>query len=366
MPTRVELPDGVPPLKTFYAYLSGGCNLACRHCWINPTFEKPGSSGQCLDEKLYTQAIEEALPLGLDSMKFTGGEPLLHPEFVRLAEIATHNGIKTWMETNGTLITRDLAFHLKKKTSLFQISVSLDGATESTHDNIRNVPGSFAAAVKGIEYLAEAGYKPQIIMSLFPKNLEEVESLIQLAVERGCNSVKFNIVQPSGRSEKLEDKAELIPLHIILENGRKIEKELQAKYNISLLFGWPIAFQSIGNINKGPSGSCNIFSILGILPSGQMAMCGIGTQEKDLIYGMIGKDKIVDVWTNNLVLKSIRSEVPEHLQGVCNACLFKKHCLGSCIALNYHRSRSITAPYWFCDEASNKGLFPLSRKNQIT
>ncbi len=31
-----DLPEGIPPLLTFYLYLSDSCNLACRHCWITP------------------------------------------------------------------------------------------------------------------------------------------------------------------------------------------------------------------------------------------------------------------------------------------------------------------------------------------
>jgi hypothetical protein len=33
-----DLPEGVPPLTTFYLYLTASCNLRCRHCWITPAF----------------------------------------------------------------------------------------------------------------------------------------------------------------------------------------------------------------------------------------------------------------------------------------------------------------------------------------
>ena len=66
-------------------------------------------------------------------------------------------GLKTWLETNGTLITKGLAHHMKEKTSIQHISVSVDGATASTHDHFRNVKGSFDLAIKGISQLSEAG-----------------------------------------------------------------------------------------------------------------------------------------------------------------------------------------------------------------
>src|SRR5215471_13831294 len=63
----------VPPLRTFYLYLTAGCNLACRHCWISPRYQANGGTGGHLDLTLLERAIVEAKPLGLQSVKLTGG-----------------------------------------------------------------------------------------------------------------------------------------------------------------------------------------------------------------------------------------------------------------------------------------------------
>ena len=39
----------------------------------------------------------------------------------------------------------------------------------------------------------------------------------------------------------------------------------------------------------------------------------------------------------------------------------KRHCLGLCVAQNYYSSGSLWAPYWFCEQAEEAGLFPTSR-----
>jgi hypothetical protein len=36
-------------------------------------------------------------------------------------------------------------------------------------------------------------------------------------------------------------------------------------------------------------------------------------------------------------------------------------CLGSCVAQNYYRSKSIWASYWYCKQAYERGLFPETR-----
>ncbi len=361
MPTEPQLPEGVPPLTTYYMYITGGCNLACRHCWITPTYEPNGSTGQCLDFELYKLAIEQALPLGLASIKFTGGEPLLHPDFVRMVDYATERGLRTWLETNGTLMTQELARHLKEKTSLKSVSVSLDGATAATHDYMRNISGSFGLAKRGVEYLAKVGYKPQIVMSLHCDNINEIEELVQWAIKAECGSVKFNIVQSMGRGTQMEQQDRLLRIEQLVELGNWIEKELQPYVSIPLSFSWPMAFHGVGRLLARPSEVCNIHSILGVLSTGSLALCGIGTQEDDLVYGHLGEDSVVDAWTSHPGLLRLRAFIPTEFEGVCGRCIFKRYCLGACVAHNYNESKRLTAPFWFCRLAEEANLFPLSR-----
>jgi radical SAM protein with 4Fe4S-binding SPASM domain len=103
---------------------------------------------------------------------------------------------------------------------------------------------------------------------------------------------------------------------------------------------------------------------MGILSSGLMAMCGIGTQEKDLIYGQLGVNNVSDTWINNLGLIKLRKQIPEQLQGICNNCLFKNRCLGACVAHNYHAEKKLTTPFWFCEQAVKNGLFPVTRMRE--
>ncbi len=351
----------LPLLTTYYMYITGGCNLACQHCWISPSFEKDGGSGECLDFDLYKIAIDEGIPLGLKQIKFTGGEPLLHPDFVKMADHATGKGIRTWMETNGTLLTSEIAFYLKDKTSLDFISVSLDGALASTNDSFRNVKGSFDLATRGIEFLVKAGYKPQIIMSLFNGNFKEIEAMVKIAIGSGCGSLKFNIIQSSGRGEKLVKDEKLLSIHELIDLGHWIENDLQKKYSIPLFFSWPMAFHSIRRLQKDKGANCNLFNILGVLSSGEIALCGIGNQEKKLVFGQLGEDEISEIWKKNLGLRRLRKIIPIELEGVCRQCMFKNRCLGSCIAQNYHSQKRLTAPFWFCQEAENYGLFPKNK-----
>jgi molybdenum cofactor biosynthesis enzyme MoaA len=71
------------PLNQIYFYLTEGCNLRCRHCWVAPKYQSGSNSYPALDLDLFKSIIEQAKHLGLTGVKLSGGEPLLHPEIKR-------------------------------------------------------------------------------------------------------------------------------------------------------------------------------------------------------------------------------------------------------------------------------------------
>lgn len=359
------LSEGVPTLNSYYVYMTAGCNLACQHCWLTPTFQLNGGTGGHLDYDLFTLAIDEGLPLGLSHVKLTGGEPLLHPDFIKIVDLLKEKELRLTIETNGVLLTMSLARYLKKKSTLAHISVSLDGAISETHDHFRGVKGSFDEAVQGIRYLVEVGYHPQVIMSIHDGNVDEIEALVHLVERIGAGSVKFNLIQPTGRGESMTKRGQVLNIQRLIELGKLVEGDLQKKSTVPLHYSWPMAFHSLQRLmNGGGNGNCDIFGILGILPSGHLAMCGIGVQIPELCYGLLGVDRVAEVWASDPVLLRLRDLIPSKLDGICSNCIFRDRCLGSCVAQNYQTDGYLGAHFWFCHRANETGLFPLSRQRK--
>jgi SynChlorMet cassette radical SAM/SPASM protein ScmF len=354
-------PDGIPPLIQYYVYLTAGCNLACQHCWLSPVYQSKGGTGGHLDPSLFKLALEQGLPLGLRNVKLTGGEPLLHPDFLVFVDLLKENNIGLTIETNGTLLTADIVRYLKEKSTIQHIAVSIDGAQAETHDAFRGVRGSFDKAVNGLKMLVAEGFHPQVIMSIHRGNVDEIEELVQLSQGWGAGSVKFNLVQPTGRGESMAEHGRVLDIRRLVEIGRWVEGDLQKRVKFPLSYSWPIILFSLNRLLEPGSSSCAILNILGILPNGKMAMCGIGEEIPELTYGQLGKDEVAEVWRKNTVLKEIRQDLPENLEGVCGECLFKYQCMGSCVAENYFQTRRLTASYWFCQQAYDAGLLSKNR-----
>jgi SynChlorMet cassette radical SAM/SPASM protein ScmF len=304
--------------------------------------------------------------LGLINVKLTGGEPLLHPDFMHMVDYLCEKGVRLTMETNGTLVTPEIARYLVEKSTLDFISISLDGATAVSHDAFRGVKGSFERTMRGLQNLVDVGYHPQIIMSLHTGNINEIEQLVLLVQGIGAGSVKFNLIQPTGRGETMAGRGQTLDIQRLIELGKWVEGDLQKRVLISLHYSWPIAFFGLKQLMYNNTGSCGMFNVLGALPNGHLAMCGIGMEIPELSYGQLGVDHVVDVWTSNHTLQSLRQDLPDKLEGVCAKCIFKVKCLGSCVASNYHEARRLTAPFWFCQQAYEKGLFPSKRLQDNT
>ena len=351
------------PLNQIYFYLTEGCNLRCRHCWIAPKYQTEGNSYPALDLDLFKAIIEQAKPLGLTGVKLTGGEPLLHPQIKEILEHIRAENLDLTVETNGVLCTSTLARKMAECKNTF-VSVSLDGADAETHEWVRGVVGCFETALRGIRNIVEAGLKPQVIMTIMHHNKDQMEKMVRLAESLRTGSVKFNVVQPTARGEKLYESGVALSIEQLVELGRWVENTLSESTDLPVYYDHPPAFRPLGKMfgkNGDGCGVCGILGILGVLANGSYALCGIGKTVPDLVFGDARKDPLQDIWSNNPLLMELREGLPQRFEGICCRCLVKGLCLGSCVAQNYYRSKNIWAPFWFCQETHNRGYFPESR-----
>ena len=77
------------------------------------------------------------------------------------------------------------------------LNLSLDGATQATHDSIRE-QGSFEAVMRAAS-ICEVRKIPFLLqMTLSARNVDEIEAMALLASQLGAKKVSFNFTQPTG------------------------------------------------------------------------------------------------------------------------------------------------------------------------
>lgn len=159
--TSKEEPRGyIDPhqLSELWFHTGTACNLACPFCLEG---SKPGDDRlgrvDLADVKPY---MDEAVSLGVEQFSFTGGEPFIVKDFIRILEYAA--SLKPCLVlTNGTdaVLHRAKAIHTLSETR-FPISfrVSIDYPDAERHDAGRG-EGRFVQAWQGLVMLHQAGFK---------------------------------------------------------------------------------------------------------------------------------------------------------------------------------------------------------------
>ncbi len=131
--------------------MTSRCNLSCSHCYIDAGAPQANE----LSTAEATAFMEDLAKMKVPLLMFTGGEPFLRPDLLKLASNAHDLGLRTAISTNGTMITKEKASMLKS-FGVEYVGVSLDGATRETHDHIRG-DGSFAKAIDGLKVCVGSG-----------------------------------------------------------------------------------------------------------------------------------------------------------------------------------------------------------------
>lgn len=350
------------PLTQLNFYITEGCNLSCRHCWVPAHPSNNGKGHRFLPVEIFRQVVEEALPLGLRAVRISGAYPLLHPDLYTMLDLTERMELSLVIEANGAGMTPELARRLARIPQV-TASVGLDGVDAVTHDSLHGTPGGFAAAVSALRALAHAGLAPEIVFTLLRRNAGQVAALIGLAQELGAGAIRLSIPQQQngawiGDELRVE---ELIAL------GRRVERQMAFTTRIRLVFDQPPAFRGLHpQARIEGQGRCGVLNMLSVLPSGAYTLCGLsqpaaegGTPE--LVFGQAGTDPLEQVWKQQPAILMLRSGMPEKLEGVCDRCAMKSACLGNCAVENYLRTGSFWSPHWFCEAAEQAGLFPASR-----
>ena len=173
------------------------CNLTCRHCFISCSPKNDRFGYLSFDE--VQRRLEESRALGVKEYYFTGGEPFLHPEMVRMLVETLRFGPATVL-TNGTVLKNEWLVSLAEaeRGSLYSLEfrVSIDGFSAETNDPVRG-EGTFERAMRGVMQLVEHGFLPIITAARVWSDADEDEvvgQFIKMLQARGYERPRLKIL----------------------------------------------------------------------------------------------------------------------------------------------------------------------------
>jgi len=355
---------------------TNACNLKCKHCYQRAGIR---AIDELTTEEKF-QAVEELARAGVVSIAFSGGEPLVAPDFYDVVGKVKEEGMYAALATNGTLITRKVAKKLKD-VGVGYVEISLDSAKPERHDDFRGVPGSFSRALEGIKHCVDQGVFTCVATTVTQLNLHEIPDIIDLTEKlRAQRFMAFNFI-PAGRG------ADVAEIDLSPEQREDLLKMLMNKNfsgRIQALSTAPqlarVSLQMSGGEIVAPThmyvggrasldlkvladfiGGCGAGRLYGALqPNGDVTPCVF---MPELIAGNIRKSSFLDIWNRNEVMQRLRNR--SLLKGHCGNCRYK-HVCGGCRARALGYFNDVMAPDPGCirelEEPSVRALnFPIQR-----
>jgi hypothetical protein len=154
------------------------CNLYCDGCYR----ENRKSSHKSLSEtKRELEVFKKNRKT--DSISIAGGEPLCHPQIIEIVRMIKDMGWKPVVNTNGSLLTKELLIELKK-AGLWGFTIHVDSGQKRPHWNgkneielneLRQELADLIASVKGISCSFNA--------TVYPETMEYIPELVKWGQE---------------------------------------------------------------------------------------------------------------------------------------------------------------------------------------
>jgi len=322
------------------------CNNNCLHCWLRIPPHSSEKQNELNTNEL-KRIINEAKKSGCKEWAISGGEPMLRPDFPEIFGHITKNSLSYSINTNGTLITPEIAELMKRKGRKM---IALYGATEEVHDHITRNPGSFQATMRGFKLLQEAG--AEFIVQIVPMKdnyhqLKEMEELAKSLSPQRRIGASWLFLSADGDSKRNEEikLQRLSPREVIeLDKPQLSDEESEQKD----------AFCSSED-NKFFASCIDHRRDFHVDPYGHMSFCSF-IKDPSLRYDL-REGTFQDCWDSFIPSLKNKIEGGQEYNENCGSCNLKSECRW-CPVYSYLEHRRFSAPVMYlCEVAKENRKF---------
>lgn len=304
--------------------LTTACNLKCYYC-----YRSSGRSEilQPVETDQLLLKLEELADFGLASIEITGGEPLLHPDFIKIISLCYEKFVLIGLLTNGTLLNEKKIKEIEPFKDKIVISVSLDCHIPHIHDKRRGMKGAFEKTTTAIKMLSKHGFLTRVAMVIDKENWTYIEPTILLAKSLGASTFGYSPILPFGRGK---DNFEFWDAFV--NEFLKSTEDIVTKYKDFLNLKTTSDIKEL----QRPGGCGAGHRVFAIDPKGNVRPCTT-FDDKTAIFGNIYKDELKVIFGKDTSDWFSRAIAPG--SKYCNGCIYELFC-------RYCILRGLTASKW--------------------
>ncbi|MBI3927988.1 MAG: TIGR04053 family radical SAM/SPASM domain-containing protein [Armatimonadetes bacterium] len=178
------------------------CDLACRHCRASAIATAlPGELNHEEGIALVDSVAEFGRPYPI--LILTGGDVLKRRRLWELITHARSRGIPVAVSPSVTPLLDEQVIRRFAEVPVAAMSLSLDGAGPRSHDELRQVPGTWNRTMELLDVAVAAGIKVQINTTVMGWNLRELPELFELIRSRGAHIWEVFFLIHQGRGTEM-------------------------------------------------------------------------------------------------------------------------------------------------------------------
>lgn len=243
--------------------LTNKCNASCCFCFRDYNDHKENTF---ISTKKVLSLLDELSEMNCYEVLLTGGEPLLHHDFLKIVKYARTLGLRVRINTNGILLSKDIIDSLSD-LYVRSITVSIHSHENAINQKIMNHSKSVSELTKNINYLLTKKIKVCTSTVLCKYNIETFnqtkEYLNDLGVDETLTDIAICDVNSKTRDNKTflfetNEISYLVNKYPYLRNNKTIKDIHTCKAGYTELyisasgyvFPCSILKESIGNIYK--------------------------------------------------------------------------------------------------------------------
>jgi radical SAM protein with 4Fe4S-binding SPASM domain len=310
--------------------LTLACDLACRHCGSRAGRARP-------DELTTEEALDlvrQMRDLGVQEVALIGGEAYLHHGWTQVVREIRRCGMQSTLVTGGRGMTAARAREAAE-AGVQSVAVSIDG-TEETHDRLRALPGSHAAAVAALRSCRAAGLPIAVNTQVNRLSAPDLPDVLDLLLREGAHGWQLQLTVPVGRAadepEVVLQPYDLLDLFPVLAQLKSRCDEARVTMLAGNNVGYFGPYEHVlrSYCRSGYRRSCSAgLTTLGIESNGDVKGCP-SLPTDAWVGGNIRQHSLRDIWERSAPLRHTRDRTRAELWGYCAECYYGDECRAGC------------------------------------
>ncbi len=326
-----------PLLRSLHIEITSFCNERCIHCYIPHEYKN-----HHMDIELFNKIVDESIDMKLLNFTITGGEPMLHPQFIEIINRCKKENISLNILSNLTLLSEEIITELQANP-LISIQTSLYSTNPVIHDGITKVKGSCELTKKAIKTLVDNNINLQISCPIIKQNVHCYLDVIEWAKTMNINVSSDYILlgKYNSDTDNLNCRLDYEDIHRIIKNNNSYDKDYVAK---------DIEEKRELTLEDNICSVCR-YSFC-VSEKGNVYPCA-GWQS--FILGNLYKSKLENIWNDSEKIKYLRNLKIKDFE-VCAHCDDRIYC-SICLVRNANENKSgdpMKISQYHCDIAHLK------------